>query len=152
MLKRLFLVALATLLCISPASAQTVPKVTVFDIRVRNYSSTCAWITIYWGRIYTPWVIENAPPGRPRFLKPRQSDVFAVAFTNPTSVPLSAELKVRAEFTRNPDCSGGNIADHSQERKGLISDMSILVPRVPISVSLEGPPYRVSPLECQSRC
>lgn len=152
MLKRLFFVALATLLCMPPASAQTVPKVTVFDITVRNYSNTCAWMTIYWGRIYTPWVIENSAGGRPRFLKPRESDVFTVVFTNPTSVPLSAELKVRAEFKRNPDCSGENIADHSQERKGLISDMSMFVPHVPIGASLQGPPYSVSPLDCPHGC
>lgn len=142
-MKRLVLSALAALVCVASAGAQTVPKTTVVEVHVRNQSNTCAWVTIYWGRLYTPWTIENAPEGRPRFVGHNATQSFFVRFTNPTSVPLPAEIKVRAEFTRNANCSGGNIADHDNYNKGINADQKILE-HVNITSFLSGPPYGVS--------
>jgi len=125
------------------ASAQTFPKTTIVAIDVKNASNTCAWVTIYWGRLYTPWTIESEPDGRPRFVNHQSSHTFFVRFTNPTSVPIPAEIKVRAEFTRNSNCSGGTIADHDNYNKGIMADKSILE-RVNITSVLSGPPYGVS--------
>ena len=125
------------------ASAQTVPKTTVVAIDVKNTSNTCAWVTIYWGRVYTPWTIEQEPDGRPRFVGHNASHTFFVRFTNPTSIPLPAEIKVRAEFTRNSNCSGGTIADHDNYNKGIQADKHI-VERINISSILHGPPYGVT--------
>lgn len=141
-MKRIALAFLALLFAV-PAAAQTVPKTTVVAIHVDNQSNTCAWVTIYWGRVYTPWTIENAPDGRPRFVGHKGSHIFYVRFTNPTSVPLPAEIKVRAEFTRNSNCSGGTISDHNAYNKGIGADHSILA-TVNVTSRLHGPPYGVT--------
>lgn len=142
-MKKLFLAALAALFCVAPATAQTIPKTTVVFIHVKNQSDTCAWVTIYWGRLYTPWTIENEPDGRPRFVNFRDSHVFAVRFTNPTSIPLPGEIKVRAEYTRNSNCTGGTKEDHDAYNKGVPVDKNILG-KIDITSILSGPPYRVS--------
>lgn len=139
----LALLALLMPLSVASASAQTVPKTTVVAIDVKNVSNTCAWVTIYWGRVYTPWTIEGEADGRPRFVGYKSSHVFYVRFTNPTSVPLPAEIKVRAEFTRNSNCSGGTIADHDNYNKGINADRAILA-KISIASTLSGPPYGVS--------
>lgn len=53
------------------------------------------------------------------------------------------EIKVRAEFQRNADCSGGTIADHSAARKPVGHDKG-LVQIIKVSSDLVGPPYRVT--------
>lgn len=142
-MKNIALVTIMALLCIAPSGAQSV-KQTVVNVSVVNLSATCAWVTIYWGRPHTAWHIEaETPQSRPQFVHKGKYNVFPVIFRNTTPIPLPMEVKVRAEFQRNADCSGGTIADHSAQRKGIAVDRG-LVQIVKVSSELSGPPYGVT--------
>lgn len=130
-------------LCVGPSGAQSV-KQTVVNVSVVNRSATCAWVTIYWGRPHTMWHIEGeTPQSRPQFVHKGKYHVFPVIFRNPTHIPLPMEVKVRAEFQRNADCTGGTIADHSAARKPVGHDRGILQ-IIKVTSTLEGPPYSVT--------
>jgi hypothetical protein len=140
-MKRLVLFVLAVLLCIAPANTQTIPKSTLVLINVDNHSDTCALVTIYWGQLNTPWTIASSPEGRPRFVNYHSWHRFAVHFTNPTGMPVSAEIKVRAEYTRNQDCTGGTIEDDNAYNQRINENR---LERIEIWSTLSGPPYWVS--------
>lgn len=136
-------------------TAQTSPEPTkkplkasamVVFVRVANYTQTCAWVTIYWGRVHTPWIIEGGTNGRPRFVHPGQYFEFQVPFTNPLPTPLPAEIKVRAEFQNNPNCSGGTAPNGDKENynKAIMASEGSFGFYAHVGSSLEGPPYRVS--------
>lgn len=142
-MKKITLVAVMALMCLAPAGAQSV-KQTVVNVSVSNRSATCAWVTIYWGRPHTAWHIEGeTPQSRPQFVHKGKYHVFPVIFRNTTPMPLPMEIRVRAEFQRNADCSGGTIADHSADRKPVGHDRG-LVQIIKVSSDLTGPPYAVS--------
>lgn len=142
-MKRITLVAVLALLCLAPSGAQSV-KQTVVNVTVANNSATCAWVTIYWGRPHLPWQIEGeTPQSRPQFVHKGKYHVFPVIFRNTTPVALPMEIKVRAEFQRNADCSGGTIADHSAQRKPVGVDKG-LVQIIKVTSNLVGPPYEVT--------
>ena len=131
------------LLCAAPSGAQSV-KQTVANISVVNTSATCAWVTIYWGRPHTAWHIESeTPQSRPQFVHKGKYHIFPVIFRNTTPMPLPMEVKVRAEFQRNADCTGGTIADHSAQNKGFATDRG-LVQIIKLTSNLSGPPYQVT--------
>lgn len=81
------------------------------NVSIKNDTGHCAWVTVYTAYGLTRWEIVEDQYGRPRFVKPGANQQFAF--------PLEPELKVRAEITRNADCSGGNIADVYDIRKGI---------------------------------
>ena len=142
-MKKIALVAVLALFCLAPSEAQSV-KQTVVNVSVINHSATCAWVTIYWGRPHTTWHIEGeTPQSRPQFVHKGKYHVFPVIFRNTTPISLPMEIKVRAEFQRNADCTGGTIADHSAQRKGVGYDKGF-VQIIKVSSDLAGPPYAVT--------
>lgn len=141
-MKKIALLAAMALLCVAPSAAQSV-KQTVVYVKVSNHSDRCAWVTIYWGRPHVPWTIEHeTPDGRPQFVHKGKYHVFPVIFRNPTSVPLTMEIKVRAEF-QNADCGGRTAADREAYNKSVGVDKGI-VQEIHIGSALQGPPYSVS--------
>ncbi len=78
---------------------------------VKNDSGHCAWVTAYTAYGMTRFEIVQDPNGRPRYVKPGVSQQFML--------PMEPEMKLRAEITRNADCSGGTIADVYDVKKGL---------------------------------
>ena len=78
-------------------------------VEVHNTSNSCAWITIYASYPGLPWAI--AAPARA--LRAGQSYLFKIGSR------VWTEVKARAEVKQNADCSGNNIADVEDYRKGL---------------------------------
>ena len=78
-------------------------------VEVHNTSKSCAWITIYASYPGLPWAIVVPPVS----LRAGQSHLFKLGSRYYTDV------KARAEVKKNADCSGGNIADVQDYRKGL---------------------------------
>jgi hypothetical protein len=64
-----------------------------------NSSNTCAWVTVDVTRIAVPWMNVAAA-----YVKPGTVHEFVLNAQTPT-------IKVRAEPTKNKDCSGGKIND-----------------------------------------
>ena len=106
--------ALAVLIAIAAATSMPAPASADITIRIINYTKGCAWITVYTGSAFTPWSIIQNRVYHPQFLKPNGSIDFP-AGTGP-------DVKVRAEFKKNPDCSGPTIADISDYRKDRSRD------------------------------
>jgi len=120
-MKNFVLVGLAVLLCVTPCSGQSLTKVTQIFLHVTNGSDRCAWVTVYTGRLTTPWF--NIKSG---WLASGKRETIEAGFTNVTGVPVPAEIKVRAEFRPN-GCSGsGGDPDRSNHNKGLPADKQIL--------------------------
>jgi hypothetical protein len=72
---------------------------------IHNKTATCAWATVDTsGSELLPWT--NKAYG---YIKPGESRKF--------SFPSKPQVKVRAEPTKNADCSGGKIADVSTHKK-----------------------------------
>ncbi len=143
------LVGLAIIMLATVAQAdgpKKLPKASamVVTVKVANYSGTCAWVTIYWSRPLYPWTIEGSTNGRPRFVHPGGYFDFKVLFTNPLEVPIPAEIKVRSEFTRNKDCSGGTIADREAYNKMILADSGSLGFFANVSSTLTNNPWAVS--------
>jgi len=81
----------------------------VTAVEVRNTSNACAWMTIYASHPGLPWAIAA-----PAFsLRAGQS--YLVSLTS----GRWSEVKARAEVKKNADCSGANIADVEDYRKGI---------------------------------
>jgi len=118
-MKNLVLVGLAMLLCAAPCSAGT--NVTQISLNILNGSQRCAWVTVYTGRLTTPWGKIKwgwLPAGR--------RETVSADFTNFTGIPVPAEIKVRAEFRPN-GCSGsGGDPDRANENKSLPADKHIV--------------------------
>lgn len=133
-----FLVGLLCLVSVGSASAQVVPKMHQIDVEVTNNSNSCAWVTVYWGRFHTPWVIEKGPEGRPRSVAPHHTNRFVVPFTEVGPIPLPAEIKVRSEFWAGAACSGRQVADRSAENKGIV--LKGILSHVELPAKLYGPP------------
>ncbi len=77
---------------------------------IKNESDKCAWITMYFATMYTPWdIFHHLPEGKPQFLRPGHEHLFAMG--------AASEMKIRAEVTKNADCSGPTIADTYDIRK-----------------------------------
>jgi hypothetical protein len=99
-MKRLALFVLTGLfgaMAIVPAQAHAITH-----IELKNTSSSCAWVTFYSSYAMNPtWSIATGAL-RPRFLKPGEALGGPVDWS---------EVKLRAEVTKNSDCSGGQIAD-----------------------------------------
>jgi hypothetical protein len=121
-----FLILAAAALCVAaPAAAKPTPKPPKgqlgVNVRVTNRTQHCAWVTIYFARFYTPWAIAHDPHNRPRFVHVDSYYDFNILI--PDVLPASpAEIKVRTEVMRNADCSGGQIADLSEENKAVYGD------------------------------
>jgi hypothetical protein len=81
------------------------------NVMIKNETGHCAWVTVYTAYGMTRWEIVSGQYGRPRHVMPGVSQQFMF--------PQEPELKVRAEVARNADCSGGNIADVYDVRKGI---------------------------------
>jgi type IV pilus biogenesis protein CpaD/CtpE len=96
---------------IAASLAPIVASAAATEVDVRNTSKSCAWITIYASNPGLPWVIA-APAGA---LRAGQSHLIKMAVN---TIPWT-EVKVRAEVKKNADCSGSNIADVEDYRKGL---------------------------------
>jgi hypothetical protein len=110
-MKRLFtfaaLIAVAvSMACTTPANAFT------GGVTIKNETTKCAWITMYFASFYTPWDIAHHLPDKsdaPRWLKPGETSKW----------PMGAEreMKIRAEVKQNADCTGPTIADTYDIRK-----------------------------------
>jgi len=81
------------------------------NVSVKNDTQHCAWVTAYTAYGMTRWEIVSDEHGRPRWVRPGVNQQFML--------PQEPELKLRAEMTRNADCSGGVIADVYDVKKGL---------------------------------
>lgn len=81
------------------------------NLVVKNDTAHCAWVTVYTAYGMTRFEIVSDEHGRPRFVRPGIAQQFML--------PLEPEMKARAEIMRNPDCSGGTIADVYDVKKGL---------------------------------
>ena len=117
--------AAALVATIGPDTAAAAPKPLKgplgITVRVTNQSRTCAWVTVYYARVYTPWTIASDPHNRPRFVHPNAFYDFGVVI--PDVLPKSpAEIKVRTEVARNANCSGGTVRDLSAENKAIYGD------------------------------
>jgi hypothetical protein len=88
-----------------PAAAQA----RIDGVTIENHSTRCAWITVYWAEFYHPFEIVNYSDSKPQFLRPGAKHHFGLAHP--------AEVKIRAEVTKNADCTGGMIADTYDVRK-----------------------------------
>ena len=113
--------ALAVLIAIAASTSMSTPAAADIGIRIINHTKGCAWITVYTGSAFTPWSIINGRVYHPQFLKPNGWIDFSGG-TGP-------DVKVRAEFKKNPDCSGPTIADISDYRKnrGRDDQMSVRI-------------------------
>jgi hypothetical protein len=78
---------------------------------VYNTTHTCAWVTVDTANMMSPWRNDAF-----HYVKPGESYPF--------KVEARPELKVRAEPTKNADCSGGKIADVDTVQKRGIDDIS----------------------------
>jgi len=111
-----------------------------------NNSNSCAWITIYRATFYLPWSIVGEAEGRPRFVRPHAKQVFGFVFPQ-TPVPVPGEMKVRAEVTRNADCSGGTIRDIDSVNKSIFPDSGAGGIKGTFFVNLSGDnPYSLGPI------
>lgn len=122
-MKKLTVLAILFALCSStaPVTAQSVTKVTQITLTVNNNSDRCAWITLYSGRLTTPWLKDYSG-----WLPARNATTRILSFTNVFGYPVPAEIKVRAEFRPN-GCSGsGGQPDTSNENKGLPADQQVV--------------------------
>ena len=86
-------------------------------VNVENESNACAWITVYYGRIYLPWIIATGS-ARPGYLKPGENREFDVKMPNPLPIH-TAEIKVRAQFESDAHCTKPTIDDKSAENKNI---------------------------------
>jgi hypothetical protein len=91
---------------------------------IHNRTATCAWATVATsGSELLPW--SNQASG---YIKPGESHTFSFA-----SKP---QVKVRAEPTKNANCSGGTIADVSTHKK------EIFITAVDLDAEITGGPGR----------
>jgi hypothetical protein len=108
-MNRLFTIGAAIAIAfsmLSPAPA----RANIDTVTIKNNSDKCAWVTIYFASFYTPWEIVNRPEAsKPQFLRPGQEHFFGIGH--------ETEIKIRAEVTKNADCSGGTIGDTYDVRK-----------------------------------
>jgi hypothetical protein len=97
------------LVCLALVAVSTLPANAVNTSHhwVYNRSNTCAWITVDVANWARPWRNEAS-----HMLEPGRDIEF--------EIPLTNELKIRAEPRRNADCSGGKIGDlEVVEKAGL---------------------------------
>jgi hypothetical protein len=105
--------------------------------QVVNNSNTCAWVTIYTATALKGWSIEGGA-NRPRFIKRHEGIILFTSNFAGWDSGLPVEIKVRAEFKKNLDCSGPTIADIWEVNKKVRGPHAILISE------LTGSPYRVS--------
>jgi hypothetical protein len=100
-LKMLFFITALVALGAGSANAEPRPY-----LNVKNTSDTCAWVTVDVATKISPWKNEN-------FHYVEAGGSWNFGFT------AAPEVKVRAEPTRNANCSGGKIGDMSIEKKNF---------------------------------
>ncbi|HEV7179718.1 MAG TPA: hypothetical protein VGN11_07595, partial [Candidatus Baltobacteraceae bacterium] len=129
-----------------PANNLAGPGLFTATVRVTNTSATCAWVTIYFATFYKPWIIAGLPNNRPRFVHKGGfydfGDIIFEQLIPPATIP--GEIKVRAEFTKNADCTGGTIADESAQNKGILPDGGTLGLYASVYSTLSGSSGRYS--------
>ncbi|HVS46182.1 MAG TPA: hypothetical protein VMS32_05890 [Verrucomicrobiae bacterium] len=118
MFQRIALVAIIIALAtpaVAPAPAGAYQAQHYFDkVFLSNHTDRCAWITVYTASAFTAWAIVNTnEQNRPQWLKPHESKGF---YFYP-----SAEVKVRAEVTQHPNCTGSTTIDTYDIRKNPTS-------------------------------
>ncbi|HEY5258987.1 MAG TPA: hypothetical protein VIJ12_11485 [Candidatus Baltobacteraceae bacterium] len=118
MFQRIALVAIVIAFAapaVAPAPAGAYQAQHYFDkVFLTNHTDRCAWITVYTASAFTTWQIVNTnEQNRPQWLKPHESKGFYFY--------QSAEVKVRAEVTHGPECTGSTAIDTYDIRKNPTS-------------------------------
>jgi hypothetical protein len=123
-MKRIILALLASAVALMPAAAPA----SIYAVTVKNTSTNCAWITVYWSHALTTWHINTYAEGRPRALAPGETYRF----------PLDKkdQMKVRAEIFEGSHCGGRQINDIEARRDSR--DYSHEEPRVELRGDYRG--------------
>jgi hypothetical protein len=139
------LVALCAAVLLVPGVASPA-EATHFHIRFSNVSKTCAWITWYYSTPGMPWAIWKGFDSHPQFVRPGVSRDFMISHANAMRLPVPADIKLRAEFKRNADCSGSTEADYQVSRKAIFPTPG-KHQIINVHASIGGPPWSVRPLQ-----